>query len=71
MVIQCIVESTLHHNVQPHFISVPYDDVDNEVCYLLKKNTRSRNNSPLHDFVQTKNHLFTNFGSFSNECCYF
>ena len=54
MVIQCIVESTLHHNVQPHFISVPYDDVENEVCYLLKKNTRSRNNSPLLDFVQTK-----------------
>lgn len=37
MVIQCIVESTLHHNVQPHFISVPYDDVEYELGYLLKK----------------------------------
>ena len=36
MVIQCIAESTVHHNVQPHFISVPYDDVEYELCYLLK-----------------------------------
>ena len=40
MVIQCIVESTQHHNVQPHFISVPYDDVENELCSLLKKITQ-------------------------------